>query len=76
MKTSSDPVWDEVLTPEEFARREQIAMRMLDGAEGEEMREFHRWFCRRYPTPMARLRYVRRQVESIAATQEKITRAR
>lgn len=72
----ADPVWDVRLDPAEFARREAEMVRALDGPEGEAMRELHEWFCRRYPTPLARLRYVRRQFASIAATQTKMSASR
>lgn len=76
MKQSKDPIWDEPLAADEFARREATALRALDGPEGDEMRELRRWFCRRYPTPLARLRYARKQLASIRATQEKIVRTK
>ncbi len=76
MSAQKDPVWDAVLPEAEFAEREAAAIRALEGTVAEEMREHIDWFCRRYPTPLARLRYVRRQMTSIAGTQAKIERAR
>ena len=72
MSEALDAVWDRPLSAEEFARRERAALGALEGAERDEMRAFHVWFCRRYPTPLARLRYMRRQLASIQATQAKI----
>lgn len=76
MTEPPDPIWDQPLSADEFARLERLGVAALDGDEGAEMRAFHEWFCRRYPTPLARLRYVRRQVASIVATQEKVARFR
>jgi hypothetical protein len=76
MNDEKDPVWDETLSAEEFAKRESAALRALEGPVAAEMREHIEWFCRRYRTPLDRMRYVRRQMASIAATQEKIERAR
>ena len=72
----TDPIWDAVLSEAEFAEREAASLKALDRSTAEEMRDHIRWFCERYPTPLARLKYVRRQLASIAATQEKIARAR
>ena len=49
---------DEDLSPEEFRRRIETPF------TPEERDETHRliaWFMRRYPTPLARLRYIRRK---------------
>ena len=45
------------LSPEEFDAYVQAPM---SRAELEEIAELSDWFCRRYPTPAARLAYVRR----------------
>lgn len=61
---SSDlDAYDERLTSEEFERRLARALESLDGPEGEDMRQLVLWFQRRYPTPLARLRYARRKFE-------------
>lgn len=73
---AEDAIWDAPMDPQEFARREALGRAALSGPEGDEMRAFHEWFCRRYPTPLARLRYMRRQLASIEATQAKIRKAR
>lgn len=66
-----DPVWDAPLDPAEFARREAASVASVMGPDGEEMRALHAWFIRRYPTPLERLKYIRKQTESIAATGRK-----
>lgn len=58
---SEDDAYDQRLQPEEFERRLAEALGSLDGPEGEEMRELVRWFMRRYPTPLDRVRYARRK---------------
>ena len=71
-----DPVWDAKLSPEEFDRRERELRLPERAAEHAEMDAMIAWFCRRYPTPLDRLRYVRRQMESITRTQAGIRAAR
>lgn len=65
MKGALDPVWDTPLSAEEFSMREAQSVASVLGPDGEPMREFMDWFCRRYPTPLARLRYIRRQMDSM-----------
>jgi hypothetical protein len=48
---------ERTLSPEEF--RSALAV-PIGPEEMEENRELIRWFCRRYPTPAARLAYARR----------------
>jgi hypothetical protein len=51
------PLDDRVLSSEDA--RAYLAAPMAD-AERESIRELAGWFCRRYPTPLERLAYVRR----------------
>ena len=67
MNLSGDDCWDAPLSADEFARCESAARASLQGAEGEEMREYMEWFLRRYPTPLARLRYCRRKFREAMA---------
>lgn len=62
MSGARDPIWDEPLSPAEFLARERAAVASVTGEEAERMREHMEWFCRRYPTPLDRLRYVRRHM--------------
>ena len=48
------------LPPEEFDRRLRVALDELQGEELENVLSLIRWFNRRYPTPQARLAYIRR----------------
>jgi hypothetical protein len=62
--------WEEVLSPEEFARREREgALRLEQSDDAEQMLELMRWFTRRYPTPLERLKYIRRQTRDVLASQ-------
>ena len=62
MKPTAATCWDTPLSAVDFAQRESAARASLEGPEGEEMRAYMEWFLRRYPTPLARLRYCRRKV--------------
>jgi hypothetical protein len=74
-KTRRAPLMDPALlyeTPlpqEEFAARVRDAIAELDGAEGKEILEYVAWFCRRYPTPLAHLKYARRKYEEAMGIQ-------
>jgi hypothetical protein len=50
-------------------RREREAVERLAADEREEMLALIDWFVRRYPTPLARLKYIRRQTRDILASQ-------
>ncbi|MBX3203684.1 MAG: hypothetical protein KF764_01385 [Labilithrix sp.] len=52
----------------EFERRLALAIAELDTSELEEIRAHIRWFRRRYPTPLDRLRYARRKYADWART--------
>jgi len=52
---------DARLTDEEARVRLAMAMRELEGEELENLRSLIDWFRRRYPTPLDRLRYLRRK---------------
>ncbi|CAN5922714.1 hypothetical protein BH11MYX4_BH11MYX4_12350 [soil metagenome] len=67
MKHAVESCWDVPLPPAEFAEREAHARASLAGSEGEEMRAYMEWFLRRYPTPLARLRYCRRKLREATA---------
>lgn len=56
------------VAPEEFDRRVKLAFAELDGPEAEEIRAHIRWFRRRYPTPLDRLRYARRKYQDWSKT--------
>jgi hypothetical protein len=62
-----DPVWDTPLTSDEFARRESASVASVLGPDGDDMLALYTWFVRKYPTPLARLKYVRRQTASVLA---------
>jgi hypothetical protein len=55
------PVYDDPLSAEELRRLSVVATRPEDL---EEMLDLIRWFCRRYPTPLARLNYVRARMKA------------
>ena len=50
-----------LLAPEDARNRLAMAMRELDGEEFENLSSLIDWFRRRYPTPLDRLRYLRRK---------------
>lgn len=56
------------ISPAEFEERVRLAVAELDTPELEEIRASIRWFQRRYPTPLDRLRYARRKYEEWAKT--------
>lgn len=62
-----DSVWDTPLSAEEFARREAASVASVAGPAGREMLELYTWFVRKYPTPLERLRYIRKQTSSVLA---------
>lgn len=64
----ADALYETPLPPEEFDRRVQAAILALDGEEGDEVRAHIAWFCRRYPTPLARLAYARRKCQEAMAS--------
>ena len=57
--------WDIPLSAEAFAQLSRDVGERIAGPEGDDMRELHEWFIRRYPTPLARLRYIRKQTASV-----------
>ncbi len=67
---SAEPrdVWEEPLPPEELERLVRRARADLDGPEGEEMLAHMRWFMRRYPTPLDRLRHSTRKFKERSRT--------
>ena len=62
--------WETPIPAEEFARRERESLAALAGPEGDEMRATLEWFARRYPTPLARIAYIRRKTQEARAFQE------
>ena len=60
-----DPLWDALLDKEEFARREAESVASVAGPAGEDMYALYTWFVRRYPTPLERLKYIRKQTASL-----------
>jgi hypothetical protein len=64
-------LWDIPLTAQEFAQRSEDVAERMSGPEGDEMLELHRWFMRRYPTPLDRLRYIRKQTASVLRAPKK-----
>jgi hypothetical protein len=54
------------LSPEEFAAHADAP---ILAEERERVLELIEWFCRRYPTPLERLAYVRRATRRWMATQ-------
>jgi hypothetical protein len=58
----ADAVYEAPLPPDEFERRLAAARKELEGPEGDALREFIAWFRRRYPTPLERIRYARREI--------------
>ena len=58
-------VWDTPISDEAFARLSADVATRMAGPEGDEMMDLHRWFIRRYPTPLARLLYIRKQTASV-----------
>ena len=62
-------VWLRPMPPEEFEEMIRAALVSLQGTEGEEMASLRAWFVRRYPTPTARLAYVRRRYEEMQTEQ-------
>ena len=66
-----DGIWDTPLSADEFARREAESVASVAGPAGREMLELYTWFVRRYPTPLERLRYIRKQTSSVLANRRK-----
>jgi hypothetical protein len=56
------------ISPVEFEERLRLALAELDTPELEELRGQIRWFRRRYPTPLDRLRYARRKYDEWTRT--------
>jgi hypothetical protein len=54
------PVYDDPLSAEDWKR---IRATPTSPEAAREMLELIRWFCARYPTPAARLAYVRRRMK-------------
>ena len=54
-------LWEEPLSAEEFASRLAQARAELETPEFDRLLELIQWFQRRYPTPLARLRYDRKK---------------
>jgi hypothetical protein len=63
-------LWNERLSPEEFTRREREGADRLEGEEEQAMLELHRWFIKRYPTVIDRMKYIRRQTSHVLASQK------
>jgi hypothetical protein len=59
-------VWLRPLSGREFALLLQQGLASLAGPEGAEMAALRAWFVRKYPTPEARLAYVRRKQAELA----------
>ncbi|MBL8608590.1 MAG: hypothetical protein JNL38_14790 [Myxococcales bacterium] len=62
LPSEGEPETDAWLRPLPAAEFEALVARglaSLDGPEGDELADLHAWFVRRYPTPTARLAYVR-----------------
>jgi hypothetical protein len=72
MSLPHEAFWETPLPPEEFARREAAGEAALAGPEGEEMRAAIAWFVRRYPTPIARIAYIRRKTREAALLQGRL----
>jgi hypothetical protein len=64
------------ITAEEFERRVKLAIDELEGPLLEDLRSHIRWFKRRYPTPLDRLRYMRRKNDDWAKTRGILTNPR
>lgn len=52
-------LWNQPLAEAEFRRRLALATAELEGDELENLRSLVRWFQRRYPTALDRIRYAR-----------------
>ena len=59
-----EALWLSPLPAPEFTRRLELAIRELDGEEGENLQALITWFQRRYPTAKERFRYARRRYEA------------
>jgi hypothetical protein len=59
--TSPESFYDTPLSREEFDARLKDALAEMDGPGGAEISDYIEWFLRRYPTPLARLKYARRK---------------
>ncbi len=75
MRLPHEDFWETPLPPDEFARREEDGRARLFGPEGDEMRATLAWFVRRYPTPLARIAYIRRKTREAKAFQARVVRA-
>ncbi|MBX3197150.1 MAG: hypothetical protein KF894_03250 [Labilithrix sp.] len=64
------------ISADEFERRLALALAELDTAELDEIRAHIRWFRRRYPTPLERLRYARRKYAEWSRTRGILSRPR
>ncbi len=58
-------VWLRPLPAREFEELLAAGLASLDGPEADELAELHAWFVARYPTPTARLAYVRRKARAL-----------
>ncbi len=67
--TFAETVYETPLPKGEFDRRLDEALRALDGPEGTDLLDLLAWFSRRYPTPLARLRYARRKYSEAMGVQ-------
>ena len=56
-----DAFYERPLPKDEFDARLRDAIAEMAGPEGDAIRDDVAWFVRRYPTPLARLRYARRK---------------
>ena len=56
------------ISPAEFEERVRLAVSELDTPQLDEIRAHIRWFQRRYPTPLERLRYARRKYDEWSKT--------
>ena len=75
MTLPHEDFWETPLPPDDFARREEEGRARLLGPEGDEMRATIAWFVRRYPTPLARLAYIRRKTREAKAFQARVMRS-
>ena len=72
MSHPHEELWETPIPPDEFDRRERESLAALSGPVGDEMRAMLAWFVRRYPTPLARLAYIRRKTREAEALRGKL----
>lgn len=62
VRTTTLATHDDPMPSAEFDALLKRALAELDGEEGEHLAELITWHCRRYPTPLERLRHASRMV--------------